>query len=116
MKVSSPFLTAVDLINYQTKLGGINRILTVIEELIEEMNLEDLEDLLSWYPYKSTLQRLGLLLELLSAGDNMTEYLYGYLSEKKYFPVLLSPQENKKAGSTDNRWKVDMNVKLESDL
>ena len=35
-KISSPALTAVDLIHHQTKLGGINRMLAVLEELAEE--------------------------------------------------------------------------------
>ena len=35
--VSSPALTAIDLIHYQSKLGGINRMLAIIEELVEEI-------------------------------------------------------------------------------
>ncbi len=49
-KVSSPALTIADLIHYQTKLGGINRMLAVIEELSEEINESDLIELLNWYP------------------------------------------------------------------
>ncbi|MCD4696723.1 MAG: type IV toxin-antitoxin system AbiEi family antitoxin [Bacteroidales bacterium] len=41
-KISSPALTAVDLIHYQTKLGGLNRMLAILEELSEEINENDL--------------------------------------------------------------------------
>ncbi len=46
-KVSSPALTAVDLIHHQTKLGGLNRMLAVLEELTEEINLKDIKELLT---------------------------------------------------------------------
>ncbi len=53
--ISSPCLTAVDLIYHQTKIGGLNRMLSVLEELTEEMKMEDAKDLLSWYSQKSVL-------------------------------------------------------------
>ena len=51
--ISSPCLTAVDLIYHQTKIGGLNRMLSVLEELTEEMKLADARDLLSWYSQKA---------------------------------------------------------------
>lgn len=115
-KISSPALTIVDLIHHQTKLGGINRILATIEELAEELTSADMEELLDWYPNKSTLQRFGFLLEELEINENFQELIYGNLKSSKFFPVLLSPKSKEKAGAVDNRWKVDVNVKLESDL
>lgn len=115
-KISDPILTAVDLIHYQNKLGGLNRMLPVIEELIEEMNNSDLEELLTWYSHKSTLQRLGYLLEELQADNHLIEQLYEYLKSTKYYPILLSPKSKQKAGAVDNRWKVDVNIKLKSDI
>ena len=115
-KVSSPALTIVDLIHHQTKLGGINRILTVIEELSEELEESDLAELLKWYPNKSTLQRFGFLLEEHFINEGFQEQIFLNLKTKNFFPVLLSPKSNEKPGAVSNRWKVDVNVKLESDL
>ncbi len=115
-KVSSPALTIVDLVHHQTKLGGINRILAVIEELAEELSELDLAELLEWYPNKSTLQRFGFLLEELGINKNCQELLFLNLKTTNFFPVLLSPNSNEKPGSVSNRWKVAVNVKLESDL
>ena len=114
-KISSPSLTAVDLIHHQTKLGGLNRIFTIIEELSEEITESDIRDLLTWYPHRSTLQRFGFILEKLQAEVNLTE-IKDYLKSSQFFPVLLSPKGNEKPGSVDNKWKVDVNIKLESDL
>lgn len=115
-KISSPVLTAVDLIHYQTKLGGLNRMLAILEELTEEIDQFDLANLLTWYPHRSTLQRFGFLLEELHVDDELTEQLFEYLKSLKYFPVLLNPKSAQKPGAVNNRWKVDVNIKLESDL
>lgn len=115
-KISSPALTIVDLIHHQTKLGGINRIFATIEELTEELTAYDLSELLKWYPNKSTLQRFGFLLEELGIKKEFQEMIYSELIVKKCFPVLLSPKPKEKPGAVHNRWKIDVNVKLESDL
>jgi len=115
-KVSSPALTIADLIHHQTKLGGINRMLDVIEELSEELNESDLVELLKWYPNKSTLQRFGFLLEELEIHKEFQELLFENLKLTNFFPVLLSPKLKEKPGSVSNRWKVDVNLRLESDL
>jgi predicted transcriptional regulator of viral defense system len=115
-KVSSPALTIIDLIHHQTKLGGINRMFAVIEELSEELNESDLVELLSWYPNKSTWQRFGFLLEELGIYEEFQELIFMNLKTTNFFPVLLSPKLNEKPGAVNNRWKVAVNIKLESDL
>lgn len=115
-KVSSPALTAADLVHQHHKIGGINRMIANLEELAYEINVEDLDQLLSWYPYKSTLQRLGYLMEELDVEENILKYIYNRLRKDSFYPVILTPKKGMKAGSTGNRWKVDVNVKLESDL
>ena len=114
--LSSPCLTAVDLIYHQTKIGGLNRILSVLEELTEEMKLGDIKDLLSWYSQKSVLQRLGFILDEIIPESDITNLIYEHLKPEKFYPVLLSPRSNQKPGAVENRWKVDVNIKMESDL
>lgn len=115
-KISSPALTAADLIHHQTKLGGLNRMLAILEELSEEINLNDVTELLTWYPHKSTLQRFGFLLEEVQADQNLSIKIKEHLQQSKFFPVLLSPKSGQKPGAVDNIWKVDVNIKPESDL
>jgi len=115
-QVSSPALTIADLIQYQNKLGGINRMLAIIEELSEEIDRQDLVELLTWYPHKSTLQRFGFLLEELGICTDFQNMIYNHLNANRFFPVLLSPKSSEKPGAVDNRWKVVVNVKLENDI
>lgn len=115
-KISSPALTAVDLIHHQTKLGGLNRMLAILEELSEEINQNDIAELLTWYPHKSTLQRFGFLLEEVDADKHLSTQIKKHLKKSTFFPVLLSPKTGQKPGAVDNFWKVAINIKLESDL
>jgi len=114
--ISSPALTAIDLIHYQSKMGGLNRILAILEELAESITPEDLKDLLQWYPYISSLQRLGFLFQELQTDQALLDPLQAYFSDKKFFPVLLSSHKDEKPGKSNNPWKVGMNIELDSDL
>ncbi len=115
-KISSTALTIVDLINYQSKIGGINRVYSTIQELTEELEINDLETLLSWYKNKSSLQRLGYLLEEIGVEEDFLNMIYFEISKTDFFPVLLTPKSNEKPGAVNNRWKVFVNVEYESDL
>jgi len=114
--ISSPALTLVDLVHHHGKIGRLNRMLANIEELSEELAEFDIKDLLSWYPHKSTIQRTGYLLEEIQVDQVIIDKLYDYLQKSNFFPVLLSSKKGQKAGKAKNKWKVDVNVELESDL
>lgn len=114
--ISSPALTAVDLIHHQTKLGGINRMLAILEELAEEISQNDIDELLTWYPNKSSLQRFGFLLEEVNADQKLSNQIKKHLKKSNFFPILLSPKTGQKPGAVNNFWKVVINIKLESDL
>lgn len=115
-QLSSPALTFADLIENQHHLGGLNRMLAILEELSESLEEKDVEDLLTWYHNKSVLQRMGFLLEEMELNRNLAQMLFDHLSKESFFSTLLSPRKGKKAGSTGNRWKIDANIALESDL
>jgi predicted transcriptional regulator of viral defense system len=115
-KISSPALTALDLVHYHTKIGGINRMLANLEEISQEISIQDLNELLSWYPHKSTLQRFGYLMEQLEARESIPNEVFKILQKEPFYSVLLTPKKNEKAGKTGNRWKVDVNIELESDI
>jgi len=115
-KISSPALTIADLVYYHSKIGGINRILANIEELTEELTESDLRNLLSWYSNKSNLQRLGFILEEEQISTEFADLIFEHISKEPLFPTLLSNKKGEKARHANNRWKVDVNLTLESDL
>ncbi len=114
--ISSPVLTLADLVRYQNKLGGLNRILSTIEELMEEVTESDIKELLTWYDHKATLQRLGFLMYQVTDDTLMSNLIFEHLKPQKTYPILLQPDSMKKPGAVDNKFKIDINIKLESDL
>jgi hypothetical protein len=52
----------------------------------------------------------------LQVESNLYEPITEYLKASKYYPVLLSPKSKDRPGAINNNWKVDVNIKLESDL
>jgi predicted transcriptional regulator of viral defense system len=63
IKVSSPELTALDLVYYNLRVGGMNRVATVLSELVESMNKDKFEpDLIKLFS-TPTIQRIGYVLE-----------------------------------------------------
>ncbi|WMN11723.1 type IV toxin-antitoxin system AbiEi family antitoxin [Marivirga salinae] len=114
--ISSPALTAIDLIHYQSKMGGLNRIITILEELTEAITAEDLINLLQWYPHTSTIQRLGFIFEEIQTELYLIKPIEEFLKTKPLYPILLSPENKNKPGKANNPWKVDRNIELESDL
>jgi predicted transcriptional regulator of viral defense system len=115
LKISSPELTALDLVAYFDRVGGLNRVATILNELTEEINPDALLQVATHYKNVSTVQRLGYLLEFLERQD-VAAPLAAYLKKVKHFPVLLRPQKRKpKSMVTGNVWKVVPNTEIEID-
>ena len=114
INVSLPELTALDFFTYNHKFG-INRIVTVLQELVEEMKVTTLAKIAMQYTNTSALQRLGYVLENILLQHKLADHLWKVLNQRQFFPVPLSPQKEKK-GEVNNRWKIIKNMKIESDL
>ncbi len=75
INVSSPELTAIDLIENEKSVGGLNRVCTVLNELVDVVNLDSLND--SFFKASSTpvFQRLGYIMEH-SVSERIWRKLY----------------------------------------
>ena len=116
INVSSPELTALDLVYYFNQAGGFNRVATVLEELCESIEAKKLLDLAKRYAPLSAVQRLGFLLEEVLSMRDLSDPIKDYLKTVNYFPVLLRPQKEKPKMITGNDWKVVQNLEIETDL
>jgi predicted transcriptional regulator of viral defense system len=114
INVSSPELTAFDLLE-NIQQFGINRITTVLQELYEEMRPSRLSRIAKLIDNRSNIQRLGYILETVINNAKLADALYKTLDKNFLSPVPLSPQKGRK-GSIDNKWKIIINMKIESDL
>jgi predicted transcriptional regulator of viral defense system len=116
IQVSSPELTALDLVFYFEQAGGMNRVTTVLSELCENIDPANLLVTAKRYAPVSVIQRLGFLLEEVLGRREISEPLHEYLKAIHYFPVLLRPQKEKAVMITGNHWKVVQNVSIEADI
>jgi len=117
VNVSDPILTCLDLINYHKTIGGFNRLATVINELSEEINDHQISsDILQLAP-KADIQRLGYLWEYECEQIKLANDLFNLLKESQN-PIKtnkLNPSLNLNKQSPKNRWKINVNTKIEID-
>jgi predicted transcriptional regulator of viral defense system len=117
INISSAELTALDLVNYYNEVGGFNRVTTVIEELKEMIQADQLVETARQYEEVAVVQRLGYLLECVLEDHSLSDALYNYLESVGHYPILLRPQRKKPESMvTGNKWKIVPNVEIETDI
>lgn len=114
INVSSPELTALDLISYSEKIG-LNRATTILYELAQSISVGRITRSLKKYPNTSVIQRLGYIMDKVLNEKKIAEVLMKNLNTRNITPVLLSTRKPQQ-GLIDETWKVILNMKIESDL
>ncbi len=87
-RISSPELTAVDIVARHAQLGGIARMLEVVQGLAPHMTPDGLITALGAAHAVPTAQRLGTLLSMTDASD-LTETVKDWLADKRTRRVFL---------------------------
>jgi len=120
MKVSSPELTALDLLQYVHVAGGIDAVATVLADLGRKINGEKLAALAKHFD-RACVQRLGYLLDRVGHTER-TQALHNYLSPIKPLGwVTLDPLKRGEKMSEltpverNERWHVLVQRHPESD-
>ena len=114
IQVSTPEVTAFDLLRYSTPAGGLNNIATVLTELSEKIDSKKLAKAASSFE-NCYIQRLGFLLDQLDQ-KKLTQNLIPYLENTRWDYVRLRAASKSKASIKNKKWKVIVNEKVESDL
>jgi len=111
INVSTPELTAFDLVQYNKKIGGLNRILPILEDLTEEMKPSFMARTAKTQK-TTTIQRLGYLLDEIGKGT-MSNSLYTTIEKKKLKEIPLSLAHSNRIGDIDEQWKIIINTELD---
>lgn len=114
MRVSTPEVTAYDLVRFPAAAGHLNNVATVLGELAEKLAAAKLAELAPKYSAPD-VQRLGYLLELLGQQD-LAERLAKALEQRRRRPVLLAPGEDRSGEPPDDRWRIIPNATVDADL
>ena len=112
--VSSPELTALDLLAYIDKIG-MNRTVTILHELAQAMKTKALSRTAKRYLNTPVIQRLGYILDKVLGEENLSYSLLKTLNNRNISPILLGTQKEKQ-GDLDEKWKIIKNIEIESDL
>ncbi len=115
IKISGKELTFLDLITYGKSMGGLNRMISVLIELADEMKPGLFRKVLKNNFPISVCQRAGYILEELIGNYEIAGLIKEYLVHKDFRDTLLS-SSGKKSGPVNQKWKVQINIQLESDL
>lgn len=128
--VSTPEATAIDMVTYPNRCGGIENVFTVLTDLVKKINANKLHKLASATDEVTWIQRLGYLLDLIKA-NHLSDILYKSLGNHRVRARLLIAQPKKSPGleklaaklgksknlssheTKNDKWKLIINKKLE---
>lgn len=113
LNVSTPEATAVDLIHYIGVAGGMNNVTAVLSELKPRLNGKALVAVLQDEDIPVFAQRLGFILESLSA-PSLAEPILRWLKTKRVRPHLLDPGAAANEGRLNERWQIRANTPIET--
>jgi predicted transcriptional regulator of viral defense system len=114
LKISNPALTATVLIQFEKRVGGINRVVTVLTELAESIQPDAFNNHLLNHVPVTALQRLGYLLDQVLDNQPLANALYQAL-QKNEFPLFWIPLKASapaKGFASNERWKVIVNTAI----
>ena len=114
IELSTPEVTAFDLVGYPLRSGGTDHVATVLSELAGTLRpgLLARAARLSPLPWS---QRLGYLLELLQA-DKVTGPLARHVAKTAREYVPLNPKRTTAVAERSARWRLLVNEKVEPDI
>jgi predicted transcriptional regulator of viral defense system len=113
IEVSAPESTALDLVGYQTRVGGLDQIVTILSELAERIDplklaIAALAAPMPW------AQRLGHLLEHAGAAEKTAD-LKSFVKKSARETVALLPGAPADRAPRDADWKLIVNADVETE-
>ncbi len=114
-KISCKELTFMDLVYFANNMGGYNRIITLLQELSEDVSIRKMKHVLKNKFPVAAIQRAGYLAEEVLVQDKLAEVFENQL---KYLnPKLVALKSHgEPTGRISKKWEVIVNITIESDL
>jgi predicted transcriptional regulator of viral defense system len=121
LKVATPELVALDLLEYPNHAGGLNHIATVFSELVEVLDPIKLINLAKDTRTEYQLQRIGYILDHIDVMDEpgaeiIINALAHHVQEHKPSYLPLASEISKIGYSRCKKWRIIENSEIESDL
>lgn len=114
-KISNIELTFLDLIYFEQSVGGYNRIMSILEELSENINLTKMKEVVKNDFPLSVFQRAGYIAEDVLVNTKLAVIFENKLAKLNPQTVLLKSSVEKN-GEKNAKWNLIINTEIESDL
>jgi predicted transcriptional regulator of viral defense system len=112
IQVSTPEMTAYDLVRYRKGAGSMDHIATVLAEFAERLDATRLLAVAKKGHELPVIQRLGHLLGRIGHGD-LAEGLAGVVHSGRPKMILLEPRSSEEVWARDSKWHVLVNTTLD---
>ncbi len=117
VKIASAELTATDLVQYEKKIGGLNRAATILNELAESLNFKGIQPVFFEYVPIPVIQRLGYLLDVELGFTSLADDLLSEIKKKgnSIRMVPLKYRNSTKGCAINEKWNIIINESIEID-
>tara|TARA_Y100001960_G_C14699657_1_gene840930 strand:- start:1077 stop:1640 length:564 start_codon:yes stop_codon:yes gene_type:complete len=120
LKVATPELVALDLLEYPNHAGGLNHIATIFSELFKALDPIKLINLAKDTHAEYQLQRIGYILDHIDVMDEpnagiMINALGLHVQENKPNYLPLASEISKIGYSRCKKWRIIENLEIEGD-
>jgi predicted transcriptional regulator of viral defense system len=116
INVASPEAIVVDLLTYPQYSGGISQSFTVLAEISDQLNKDEIIKVLQLIKKVPVIQRLGYFFELLKLNA-FAEVCENEIRKQDYIRwIRLDSQSGLDRMECNERWKVIININLEADF
>jgi len=114
VRISSPEATALELVGYADRCGGLDNVASVIGDLVDVIDAAKLPEVARWCP-AVWAQRLGYLLDLTGHAEAAESLLEHVRTHATLVAPLVRRRSHARA-RRDNRWKLAINASVEPDI
>src|SRR3989449_1851405 len=114
MRISTPDATALDLVRYPEHCGGLSNVATVLRELAERLDGNQLMRVAQADGEVAYAQRLGYLLDLVGR-EEVAHAPRDWVAARAPRVTPLSPGQPMTGARRDARWRVAVNEEVERD-
>jgi len=114
-KISDKALTFLDLIYFENLMGGYNRITTILEELSEDIKPASMKIAADNGFPASVFQRAGWVAENILQNNKLATVFEQKLASMNFQAAYLKAS-GLKSGAKDNKWRLFINTKIETDV